>query len=127
MIDIADQDFDREVLECELPVFTCFTARWCHTCYPTCLLAAGLTEEYNDRVKFVKLDIEESAVIAERYHIVAVPTILIFKDSRPVRKLISFQDKVSLKSALNSIIAEEELPYQSIYKVKEEENGIQNH
>jgi thioredoxin 1 len=110
MIDITDRDFDKEVLECELPVFACFTTRWCHTCFPTCLFADELTEEYNGRVKFTRVDIEESPEIAERYHVIPVPTILIFQDSQPVKKLLGFQDRFSLRSALNSVIAEEERP-----------------
>ena len=106
MIEITGRNFDKELLECELPVFACFTARWCHTCYPTCLVAAELTEEYNGRVKFVRVDIEESPELVEKYHITAVPTILIFKDSQMAKKLLSFQDSTSLKSALNSVIAE---------------------
>jgi len=98
-------NFDQEVLKCELPVFACFTARWCQTCYPTCLIAAGLTEEYNGTVKFVRMDIEENPGVADKYHITAVPTIIIFKDTRPVRKSLSFQDRTFLKSALDSVIA----------------------
>jgi thioredoxin 1 len=106
MIEINDRDFDKEVLECELPVFACFTARWCHTCYPTCLVAAELTEEYSGRIKFIRVDIEESPGVVERYHVTAVPTILIFKDSQPMKKLLSFQDGTSLRSALDSVTAE---------------------
>jgi len=106
MIDIKAQDFDKEVLECKLPVFACFTARWCRTCYPTCLVAAELTEEYDSRVKFVRVDIEESAETAERYHITSVPTILIFQDSQEAKRLLSFQDKWSLKPLLNSVLSE---------------------
>jgi thioredoxin 1 len=112
MIEITDRDFDKEVLECEIPVFACFTARWCRTCFPTCLVAAELTEEYNDRVKFVRVDIEESAETAERYHITAVPTILIFQDSQAAKRLLSFQDHSYLKSILDSLAAERDLSHE---------------
>jgi len=39
MKETTDQDFYREVLECELQVFACFITQWCHNCYPTCLFA----------------------------------------------------------------------------------------
>jgi thioredoxin 1 len=108
MREIADQDFDQEVLDCKLPVFACFTARWCHTCYPTCLFADQLVETYDGRVKFVRVDIEESSEVAERYHIIPIPTILVFQDCQPVRKLVGFQDLNSLKAMLNSVIGENE-------------------
>ena len=110
--EINDQNFDKEVLKCELPVLVCFTTKWCQSCYPTCLFATELIEEYNGRVKFVRVDIEESPEIAERYHVIPVPTILLFQDSQPVKKLLGFQDRFSLRDALDSVIAEEELSYQ---------------
>jgi thioredoxin 1 len=106
MKEIAGQDFDKEVLGCKLPVFTCFTSRWCHTCYPTCLFADQLVEKYDSKVKFVRVDIEESSEIADRYHVIPVPTILLFQDSQPVKKLVGFQDIGSLKAMLNSVIGE---------------------
>ena len=106
MMEITEGDFQDKVLECKLPVFTCFTAKWCHSCYPTCLFADDLLSEYDDRVKYVKLDIEESPEVAQRYNVVAVPTILIFKDSQPVKKLLGFQDRRSLRALLDSVASE---------------------
>lgn len=101
--EINDQNFDKEVLKCELSVLVCFTTRWCHTCYPTCLFATELIKEYNGRIKFVRLDIEESPEIAKRYHVIPVPAILLFQDSQPVKKLIGSQDRRSLRALLNSL------------------------
>ena len=104
MIEINDREFDKEVLECELPVFTCFTARWCHSCYPTCLFADELTKEYDNRVKFVRVDTEKSAGIADRYHIIAVPTVLLFQNAQPVKRLLGFQERRSLRLLLDSVV-----------------------
>jgi thioredoxin 1 len=103
MMDIAERDFDREVLNCELPVFACFTAKWCHSCYPTCLFADELVKEYEGSVKFVRMDTEKSPEIAERYHVIAVPTILLFQNSQPVNRLLGFQELRSLKALLNGV------------------------
>lgn len=106
MTEITERDFKKEVLKCKLPVFTCFTTKWCHSCYPTCLFADELLNEYDDRVKYVRVDIEESPEVAQRYNVVAVPTILIFKDSQPVKKLLGFQERRSLRALLNSVTNE---------------------
>jgi thioredoxin 1 len=107
MIEITERDFDKEVLECELPVFACFTARWCHTCYPTCLFADELVKESGGSVKFVRVDTEGNPEASDWYHITVVPTILLFKDSQPVEKLLGFQDRNSLRRLLGNIIAKE--------------------
>ena len=103
MIEIYEQNFSKEVLECELPVFACFTTKWCHNCYPTCLLADQLVEEYDGGVKFVKLDTEKNPEITEQYNVIAVPTILIFKNAQEINRLLGFQDRSILKPLLDSV------------------------
>jgi thioredoxin-like negative regulator of GroEL len=111
MIDVTERGFDKEVLECDMLVFSCFTTKWCHSCYPTCLLADELVKEYEGSVKFVRVDMEKSSGISERYHIVAVPTILLFQNSQPVKRLLGFQDRRSLKHVLDMMVAAgEEVP-----------------
>jgi len=104
--EITGRDFDKEVLECEFPVFACFTTHWCASCYPTCLFAEELVKEYDGRVKFIRLDTEKSPQIATRYRVTAVPTILLFQESQEVKRLLGFQDKWSLRRLLNSVIDE---------------------
>ncbi len=106
MIEINDPDFDKEVLECELPVFACFITRWCHTCYPTCLFANELVDKYDGKVKFVKVDIEENPEVSARYQVIAVPTILLFRGPQLVKKALGFQERASMRRMLNSLIGE---------------------
>jgi len=101
--EVNDQNFDEEVLKCELPVLVCFTTKWCHSCYPTCLVAGELSKEYNGKIKFVRVDIEESPDIAESYNVIPVPTILLFQDAQPMKKLLGFQERFSLRDALESV------------------------
>ena len=110
MKEVTDKNFENEVLRCKLPVFVCFTAEWCGPCYPTCLLAAELMKRYSGRVKFVKINIDKSPEISTKYHIIPLPTILMFRESQPVKKLVGFQSKKSLRLLLDKVIAEQELP-----------------
>lgn len=102
MIEIAGRDFEKEVLGCGVPVFACFTTEWCQPCFAACLVADQLTREYDGVVKFVRLDMEKSPEIAERYHVITVPTILLFQDSRPTKRLLGFQERSSLRALLSS-------------------------
>jgi thioredoxin 1 len=54
-------------------------------------------------VKFVKVDKEENPKVSDRYNVIVVPTILIFKNSQLVKKLLGFQDRSSLRSLLDSM------------------------
>lgn len=109
VIDDIDRESDRGVLESDLSVFACFVTRWCHSCYPTCLLADGLAKDYAGRVKFVKVDVEENPEIAERFHVTAVPTIILFQNAQPVNRLLGFQHRGSLRSLLDSVTGENEM------------------
>jgi thioredoxin 1 len=106
---ITDQNFDDEVLESALPVFACFTVRWCRSCYPTCLVANELAEKYEGKIKFVRVDADRSPEISARYHVRALPTIIIFQDSQPAKTLPGYQERRSLKYLLDSLLAQEGL------------------
>ncbi len=108
MIDITDRDFDKEILECKLPIFVCFTTRCCHSCHPICLFADRLPKEYDGSVKFGRLDTEKSAEIAKRYLVTAVPTILLFQKFQEIKRLFGFKDEWSLRHLLNDVIDENE-------------------
>ena len=110
MKEITDQDFENEVLRCKLPVFICFSAEWCYSCYPTCLFADDLAERYSSTVKFVRINVDKSPVVSARYHIIPLPTILVFYHSQLVKKLVGFQDRKSLKRLLDNVTAKEEPP-----------------
>lgn len=98
--EITGPDFDELVLQSELPVFICFTTSNCSSCFPTCLVANSLAEEYAQRVKFVKCSVDNSPELAARYGIVVSPTIVIFQNSEIVKKLVGFQERHSLKRLL---------------------------
>lgn len=104
MIEITNTDFNSEVLECELPVLACFTAEWCHACYPMCLIFDELANDYDGSVKFVRLGVEKNPDIAERYRTVAVPTILLFKSSHVVKRLIGFHEPAELRHILDCLV-----------------------
>ena len=106
MIEISERDFDKEVLECELPVFACFTTSWCRSCFPTCLVAEGLESHYYGRLKFVRIDKEISSGISNEYHIMVVPSIIIFQDSQIIKRLLGYQDKRTLVNLLDSLLVE---------------------
>ena len=105
MIDISERDFEKEVLECEQPVFACFTTQWCGHCFPTCLTADELESRYDGQLKFVRIDKEKAPEISDKYHITVVPSIIIFQDSQIIKKLLGYQDNLVLRDLLDSLLA----------------------
>ena len=102
--DVKDQDFNSEVLQSDIIVFACFTSHWCSSCFPTCMSVSSLAKEYDRRVKFVRCDIEQCVEVAKRYHVGVVPTILLFRDSESVKKIVGFKEKRFLRRLLDAYL-----------------------
>lgn len=105
ILEITGKDFELEVLKSELLVFACFTASWCRSCFPLCLEVEAIAKEYDQMVKFVRIDAENEPELMAKYHILPLPAVLLFQDSEPIKKLLGFHYKQSLKQMLNSVIA----------------------
>ena len=72
-----DSNFEQEVLLAKEPVFVDFCADWCNPCKKIAPLINELAEEYTGRVKICKVNVDESPNSTNRFHIMAVPTMLI--------------------------------------------------
>ncbi len=97
-------DFEKEVLESEVPVVVDFYAEWC----PPCLVVAEMLEElegeYRGRVKFVKVDVDEHEELAEKYEVMSVPTIAIFHRGELVDGMIGVVKKEQLRKRLDALL-----------------------
>jgi len=82
LIEVTEQNFDEEVLNSDLPVFACSTTSWCGHCFPTCLVADELANQYERRIKFVRIDKAKAPDISDEYRITVVPSIILFQDSQ---------------------------------------------
>jgi len=105
LIEVTEQNFDEEVLNSDLPVFTCFTTSWCQACFPTCLVADELVNRYEGRIKFVRIDKEKAPEISDEYRITVVPSIILFQDSQITKRLLGYQDKTALRGLLDNLLA----------------------
>lgn len=100
MTPVTGEEFHNKVLDSSLPVFACFTTQPCESCFPLCLLARELAEEYRGMIKFVTIDAGEEEDLASRYHVLSVPTAILFRNARPAKRLLGFHGKSVLRSLL---------------------------
>ena len=102
---ITTSQFDTEVLQSETPVIVDFWAEWCGPCRAVSPILEQIAEERPDEVRVVKVNIDEEPELQQRYGILSIPTILLFKGGEPTAAAIGAQPKRMLERSLG--LAEE--------------------
>lgn len=103
-IEIDDSNFEEMVLQAKTPVLVDLWAPWCAPCRMVSPLVEELASEYEDRVSFAKLNVDQNPRTASRYGIMSIPTLLIFKDGKPISNIVGFRPKVELKRSLDAAL-----------------------
>ena len=104
-VEVTDQTFQQEVLEAETPVLVDFWADWCQPCKVIAPIVEELANEYDGKIKFTKIDVDSNPQTATQYGIRGIPTLLIFKGSKPVGQVVGAVPKGVLKKRLEEAIA----------------------
>ena len=94
---VGDRDFIQEVLESDTPVLVDFWADWCAPCKMVAPLIDELAEEYDGKIKFTKVDVDDNPQTAMQYGIRSIPTLLVFKGGAPVDQVVGVVPKAALK------------------------------
>ena len=103
-VTIEDTNFNEVVLQAEIPVLVDFWAPWCGPCRRVAPVVDELAEEYGGRVSFGKVNVDENAKIATQYGVMSIPTLILFKDGKPVSNIVGFRPKDELKKSLDAAL-----------------------
>ena len=103
--EVTDATFEQEVLKAPRPVLVDFWAPWCGPCRMVAPIVEELAEEYDGKVNFVKLNTDDNPVIASRYSIRSIPTLLVFKGGEPIGQIIGFRPKSDLRRRLDAALS----------------------
>jgi len=101
---VDDSNFDEIVLQAKTPVLVDFWAEWCGPCRMVAPVVEELAEEYEGRISFAKMDVDQNPKTASGYGIMSIPTLLIFKDGSPVSNIVGFRPKAELKRSLDAVL-----------------------
>ena len=87
VVEVTDQSFEEEVLKSDQPTIIDFWAEWCAPCRAIAPILKQLAEEYGDRVKIAKIDIDSNPNTPGKYGVRAVPTVLAFKGGEVAQQI----------------------------------------
>ncbi len=82
VVQLQGKDFEKEVIQSGLPTVVDFYADWCGPCRMVSPIIESLSKDYTSRVKFVKVNTDDNPELAQRFGIMSIPTVMVFKDGK---------------------------------------------
>ena len=104
LVTITDDNFEQEVIKSDTPVLIDFWAVWCGPCRAISPIVEELAKEYDGKVKFGKLDVDNNQQTSIKYGVRSIPTLLLFKEGKLKDTIIGAVPKGHITQRLNSAI-----------------------
>jgi len=101
---VTDNDFAAEVLESDLPVLVDFWAEWCGPCRMVAPIVEEIGAENADKLKVVKLNVDDNPGTARDYGIMSIPTLLVFRGGKPEKRIVGAKGKAQLLADLADVL-----------------------
>jgi thioredoxin 1 len=97
---VTEATFEQEVLKSETPVLVDFWAEWCGPCHAVAPVLEKIVEERPDELKLVKVNIDEEQELSQRYGVMSIPTMILFRNGEPAAAAVGAQPKSALERSL---------------------------
>jgi thioredoxin 1 len=104
VVNVSEQDFEQQVLRAEQPVLVDLAADWCQPCKQLEPILRQLSEELAGKVKFVRVDVDQSPRLARAFQVQSIPMLVLVKDGRPVDQIMGLTDKKTIAAMLQPFL-----------------------
>lgn len=104
VLEVSDSSFETDILKSDKPVLVDFWAAWCGPCRAIAPVVKELADEYSDRLKVAKMNVDENPATPGKYGIRAIPTLLFFKDGKLADQITGAVSKNIIESGIKKIL-----------------------
>ena len=101
---VTMKDFDREVIESNVPVLIDFWAAWCGPCSAIAPAVDAVAAQYAGKAKVLKVNVDEEPELAGRYGVQSIPTLSIFKGGRVVDQIVGMAPQATIAAKLGALV-----------------------
>ena len=105
LVHLNQENFENEVTKSDVPVIVDFWAEWCGPCRMLGPVFEDLSNDYEGKLKFAKLNTEEQPGLAGNFSIMGIPAMVFMKDGKEVDRLVGFMPKEVLKQKIDAVLA----------------------
>nr|WP_207161511.1 thioredoxin TrxA [Rhabdochromatium marinum] len=102
ILHVTDDTFEADVLQSSTPVLVDYWANWCAPCKMIAPILEEIAEEYDERVKVAKVDIDENRAVTERFNVRGIPTLILFKNGEAEAIKVGAVSKSQLTAFIDS-------------------------
>ncbi len=104
IIEVNQDSFQKSVLEAQKPILVDFWAPWCGPCKAVAPVIEELAKEYQGKVDFAKVNVDDSPFIASKFSVMSIPTLILFKDGKPTEQVVGFKPKDQIKKLIDKTV-----------------------
>lgn len=101
-LEVSDGNFEQVVIKAANPVLVDFWAKGCRPCRAVAPIVEELATEYDGKITFAKVNVDENPKTASGYSIMSIPTLLLFKDGKPMKQMVGLRPKEEFKENLDT-------------------------
>lgn len=104
MLEVTNENFEKEVVKSEKPVLVDFWAPWCMPCKIIAPAVDKIAEEMKAEIKVMKSNVDDAPEVATELSILNIPTLILFKDGKELARIIGVNSKEAIENKIRSVI-----------------------
>lgn len=108
MLELTDENFEKEISNAKKPVLVDFFAIWCPPCSILSPILEKIEEEFKEKVIFAKVNVDAAPKTSQKYGINPIPTVILFKGGKPISEFIGARPENEIRKWLEEVLKENE-------------------